>query len=351
MANAFSNFLGGVKSGIFGAGPIMKDYQHADRLYVKDTYARAPKVGFLYFINFNLNINAILPSQRWKDVGLLVKRIDQPKFQIETETVNQYNRKTVIQKGIKYQPISIEFHDDNSDITRDLWKNYFQYYYSDGNYGNALSNNTLIPQFKDTKYNTNFYRYGLDNRQKAPFFESIDIYVLHQQKFTQYSLVNPLVTEWSHDTLDQSENSKILTNKMTVAYETVIYSQGDIRRGTAVDQFRAFYDVAPSPLSISGNGSKTLFGAGGVIAGAQGVFGSIAQGNIIGAAIQASTLRRNARGITKASLTNEAANIIQNAVSGPAASGVRNNNNIRVAGAAGVNQGQTIARPVQNLTK
>jgi hypothetical protein len=33
----------------------MKDYQHADRLYVRDTYSRAPKVGFLYFINFNLN--------------------------------------------------------------------------------------------------------------------------------------------------------------------------------------------------------------------------------------------------------------------------------------------------------
>lgn len=351
MANAFSGFLGGIVNGLFGAGPIMKDYQHADRLYVKDTYARAPKVGFLYFINFNLNTNT---NQRWgnvfyKDVGLLVKRIDQPKFQIETETINQYNRKTVVQKAIKYQPISIEFHDDNSDITRDLWKNYFQYYYADSMYGNTLSNNTLIPQFKDTKYNTNFYRYGLDNGQKKPFFDSIDIYVLHQQKFTQYSLINPLVTEWSHDTLDQSENSKILTNKMTVAYETVIYNQGVIRQGTSVDSFRAFYDVSPSPLSVSGNGSKTLFGNGGVIAGAQSVLGSISQGNIIGAAIQANTLRRNARGITKASLTNEAANIIQNAVSGPAPS-LRNNNNIRVAGVVGVNTNNIKAVPVKNLT-
>lgn len=355
MANAFTSFLGGVAEGTFGTSAIMRDYQHADRLYVKDTYARAPKVGFLYFINFNLNTNAIQNKVRWsniyyKDVGLLVKRIDQPKFQIEIETVNQYNRKTVIQKAIKYQPISIEFHDDNSDITRDLWKNYFQYYYADSNYGNTLSNNTLLPSYKDTKFNENFYKYGLDNTQKEPFFNSIDIYVLHQHRFTQYTLVNPLVTEWAHDTLEQSDNAKILSNKMSVAYETVLYNQGQIKKGSEVDNFRAFYDVTPSPLSIGGMGSKTLFGVGGVIDGASSVFGSISEGNFLGAAIQLNQLRRNAQGITKASLQAEATNVIGNALSGVAASGARNNNNIRVAGVAGVNQYNTVAQSL-NLTK
>jgi hypothetical protein len=355
MANAFTNFLGGVVSGVFGTSAIMKDYQHADRLYVRDTYSRAPKVGFLYFVNFNVNLNAIRDTTRrydifYKDVGMLVKRIDQPKFQLETETINQYNRKTVIQKAIKYQPISIDFHDDNSDITRDLWKAYFQYYFADSNYGNTLSNNTLVPPFEDTKYKDSFYKYGLDNGQKEPFFKSINIYVLHQQKFTQYTLVNPLVTEWSHDTLEQSENSKTLTNKMSVAYETVLYNQGQIQKGTDVDQFRAFYDTTPSPLSIGGLGSKTLFGPGGVIAGAQGVFGSITQGNFLAAAIQANQLRRNARGITKASLQAETTNIIGNALSGVAASRARNTGDVKVAGVAGVNQYNTVARSV-TLTK
>lgn len=355
MANAFTNFLGGVVSGVFGTSAIMKDYQHADRLYVKDLYSRAPKVGFLYFVNFNLNLQAIKNKVRWgsityKDIGLLVKRIDQPKFQIETEVINQYNRKTVIQKAIKYQPIQIEFHDDNADITRDLWKNYFQYYFADSTYGNTLSNNTLIPPYQDTKYQFDFYRHGLDNEQKDPFFTSIDIYVLHQQRFTQYTLVNPLVTQWSHDTLDQSENSKILSNKMDVAYETVLYNQGKIAKGTAVDGFRAFYDVTPSPLSAGGLGSKTLFGPGGVIAGAQGVFGALSEGNFLGAAIQANQLRRNARGITKAGLQTEVTSIVGNAASGVAAAGARNNNNIVVAGVSGVNQFNTLAQSV-SLTK
>lgn len=354
MSNAFTSFLGGVVSGVFGSGAIMKDYQHADRLYVRDTYARAPKFGFLYFVNFNINLNAIQANTQWsnilyKNVGMLVKRIDQPKFQLETETVNQYNRKTVVQKAIKYQPVSIEFHDDNNNITRDLWTSYFQYYFADSGYGNTLSNNTLLPPFEDTKYKDLFYKYGLDNGQREPFFKSIDIYVLHQQKFTQYTLVNPLVTEWSHDTLDQSENGKILTNKMSVAYETVLYNQGVIKKDTDVDKFRAFYDTSPSPLSIGGLGSKTIFGPGGVIAGAQGVLGSLGQGNLLGAAIQLNQLRRNARGITRASLQTEATNIIGNALSGIAATSAQNNN-IKVAGVAGVNQYNTLAKSV-NLTK
>lgn len=355
MSNAFSNFLGGVAQGVFGTSAVMKDYQHADRLYVKDTYARAPKLGFLYFVSFNLNLDAIKANDRWKQIfykhiGLLVKRIDQPKFQIETETLNQYNRKTIVQKAIKYQPVNIEFHDDNSQITRDLWKNYFQYYFADSGYGNNISDSTLVSSFQDTKYSETFYNYGLNNNQKDPFFKSIDVYVLHQQKFTQYTLINPLITQWDHDTLDQSEGGKILTNKMSVSYETVLYNQGEIRRETAVDNFRAFYDTSPSPLSIGGLGSKTIFGPGGIIAGSQSVLGALGQRNFLSAAIQLNNLRRNAQGIGKASLQAEATNIIGNALSGVAATAAQNNNNIRVAGVAGVNQYNTIATKLA-LTK
>ena len=55
MSNAFTNFLSGVVGGVFGSQPYLKDYQHADRLYHGNNYARAPKAGFLYFVNFNIN--------------------------------------------------------------------------------------------------------------------------------------------------------------------------------------------------------------------------------------------------------------------------------------------------------
>jgi hypothetical protein len=317
MSNAFNNFLGGVVNGVFGKGPIMKDYQHADRVYVKNNYARAPKFGFLYFVSFNISGNALptiaAVNPRWvetgnKDIGFLVKRIDLPKFSINSEMINQYNRKTIVQTSIKYNPITVELHDDNSNITRDFWKAYFQYYYADSTYGTRRSASPI--EFSNTKYGTNNYAYGLNSSQTAPFIESIDIYVLHQQKFTQYTLINPLVTDWNHDDVDQSDGSKLLANKMTFQYETVLYKEGEITK-TSPEGFAAkYYDTSPSPLSVAGNGTNTLFGPGGVIAGASSVLGALEKGNILGAAILGANVLRNTKSITKGGLKQEGYSIL-----------------------------------------
>ena len=300
MSNAFTNFLGGIGEGIFGSPGQLIDFQHADRLYVRNTYARAPKVGFLYFVSFNINRNAVKDAawagRDMSTVGLLVKKLDLPKFAISTEVVNQYNRKTVVQTKLSYSPISIEFHDDNSDITNNLWKNYYKYYFADSNYG--ASNKQTPVAFGDTKYGTKSNAYGLNNGQSDPFFTSIDIYVLHQQKFTQLTLINPIVTEWAHDSLDQSDGAKILANKMQVAYEDVVYNGGKINGSAEASAFTAvYYDKSPSPLSVGGNGTNSLFGAGGVIAGAESVFGQLESGNFLGALITANTTIKNAKNI------------------------------------------------------
>jgi hypothetical protein len=347
MSNAFTNFLSGVAGGFLGTTGDLKDYQHADRLYVRNTYARAPKHGFLYFVSLNVNPAAI-GDAKWsqqggvRDVGLLVKKIDLPKFNITTETINQYNRKTVVQSKLTYQPVSMEFHDDNSDITNNLWINYYRYYFSDSNYtgqsgqttptapannrksaslltgiaksvvntlrgGNnprslgAASGVSGVPTaFGDTKYGTTDYSYGLSNSQSIPFFKSIDIYVMHQQKFTQITLVNPLVTDWAHDNLDQNEGGKILQNKMTIAYEDVLYNSGKITKGSESSKFTAvYYDTSPSPLSVGGNGTNTLFGAGGVLAGASSVFGNLTgdNPNYLAAVIQGANVVKNAKNL------------------------------------------------------
>jgi hypothetical protein len=229
----------------FGGETRMRDFQHAARLYVDDRYAKAPKVGFLYFVKFNLNSAAVV-DQRWleiskKNLGILVKKIDLPKFNIKNEVANQYNRKTVVQTKLDYNPINIEFHDDNSDITNSLWINYYKHYYADPN--------TVEAAFKDTKYGTTDYVYGRYGRNvPAPFITDIDIYVLHQQKFTHFKIINPKINDWQHDSLDQSSGSKILQNRMSVSYEAVIYNSGTIKEDSGASEFLTLnYDTEASP--------------------------------------------------------------------------------------------------------
>lgn len=340
MANAFTNFLGSVASGIFGDNADLKDYQHADRLYVRNLYARAPKVGFLYFVTFNINRNAII-DQNWdkrkgyRDVGLLVKKMDLPKFTVNSETLNQYNRKNIVHTKITYGNLNIEFHDDNNDLTTDLWKNYYNYYFRDGVYQQTSSKTKPI-QFSDTKYGDNDYYYGFDSYQTVPFLDSIDAYIMHKGKgqwdFTQITLINPKIVEWAHDSLNQDESGKTLTNRMSVAFEAVNYKNGKIQKNVSPEGFTpVYYDTAPSPLSVAGGIPGTLFGANGVVAGIGQVFGengawsqALKSGDplsLIGAAIQTSNLAKGARQITKTSLKTEGYSILNSALSGMATAG------------------------------
>ena len=250
MSTAFNNFLSNK-----GFGPIMKDYRHASRLYVDDYYSYAPKHGFIYFVQLNINPDAIADKVFFKErheVGLLVKRIDLPKFTVATETLNQYNRKTVVQTKLTYSPISLDLHDDNSNLTHDLWVNYFKHYYADSNY---RSPNNTPTEYADTKYGIKDITYGFyNNNMSRPFLDSIEIYVLHQGNFTKYTLINPIITEWQHDSIDQSDSTKILKNKLSIAYETVLYDHGQLIANENPAGWTAhYYDNDPSPLLTAGN--------------------------------------------------------------------------------------------------
>lgn len=247
MSTPFNNFLsgGGVRT---GRGNLsLKSYSHATELYVSGNFKRAPKLGFIYFVSFDINQKAV-KDKNWyanykSDLGFLAKKIDLPKFKIKTETLNQYNRKTNVQTQLTYEPVSVEFHDDNSEITNGLWKNYYKNYFVDSNYGDQ---GTEQEAFSDTKYGPTDYPYGMGNKETNTFFNKIDIYVLHQGQFTQITLLNPFISSWDHDNVAQAEGTKVLQNKMTLVYDDVIYSQGQIIANEGASGYKAkYYDRKP----------------------------------------------------------------------------------------------------------
>lgn len=333
MSNAFTNFLGGVMD---GSGDL-RDYQHASRLYVNNFYELAPKAGWIYYTVLNINPKLLtedaIPKsspfrtefEAWYNkykgtVGILAKQVDLPKFSIQTEILNQYNRKSVIQKQVTYSPVAITFHDDMANATTNMWKNYYQYYIADS----VSTKNVEGVKYQDTKYkdytDPDNNLYGLSNGQSTyiPFFTSIDIYQLHKQQFTSFKLVNPIIKEWAHDQLDQTQGGKMMTSKMTVDYETVIYNTLPGNKITKQNPgfTNNYYDNTPSPLRIGGKGNNSIFGAGGIINGANEVFGELqnienaSPLDLLNTAIKAGNLVRNAKSVTAASLKSEAYSVL-----------------------------------------
>src|SRR6056300_617543 len=212
---------------------IMGDFTHAAALYRRNDFRLAPKVKFLYHVVLEVN-QAALSELGTNNLGnlktewnLLASGANLPTFTVATDTLNQYNRKKVIQTMINYDPVNIEFHDDNAGLTTLLWESYFRYYYSDGNYNNSSRPRQYQTKLYDSEIaNINSHGFARTRSTDVPFFNSITIHQLHPQNrnstFTSFTLVNPLIAGWEHDRVDQSDASGTMKNIMRLEYETVL---------------------------------------------------------------------------------------------------------------------------------
>ena len=320
MANILNGFFDNLLGGTTNPKGSMADFQHAARLYTDDAFRLAPKTKFLYHVVLEMSSSAtrLMPQldQRHKnEINLLVKSVDLPKVSINTVTKNMYNRKKNLQTHLEYDPVNITFHDDNLGITTMLMEAYYRYYYKDGNYYNEgvsppyASRNTYAPT------ETKNFRYGFDNDSLLPFFNKITVYQMARHQYTGFTLVNPLVTGFQHDSLDQADPTGTTVNQMTVAYESIFYSRGATGQGSPKGFGTEHYDNSPSPLGLAGGGSSSLFGGGGVLSGVSSVLGDIAGGQFnLGTALTAFNTFKNAKSLTKEGLRQEGFNILTGAI-------------------------------------
>ena len=255
MTNAYSDNLNNYN----GPKGNLADFRHASRMFVENNFALAPKFKFLYHVFFSLDpsVANIIPSLVQKyttEIGLLVKSAELPKFAASIETKNKYNRKKHVQTNISYDPINVSFHDDNQGITTALLEAYYRFYYADAWHGDTPGAYSKTAGGTDNTYmgtERQRYRYGLDNNISVPFFNNIQISQLSRNQYTTYTLVNPIISNWSHDSVASDDNSTGLENNITIQYEAVHYSRGQITADDSGDPAgfgTEHYDKQPSPL-------------------------------------------------------------------------------------------------------
>ena len=294
-----NDFLKSFQDGL----PGMKDYRHASRLYIDDNYKLLPKQKFLFHVVFNtdetLFFNGFSSNERYQ-LNMLVKQADLPRYGMNLEEKIQYNKKMYAATRIQYEPVNITFHDDHADTVNAFWKKYYEYHVADSV---SLNSDLQIADTKDDYYNTNrpTNKFGLDtpSQRKKPYLKGIEIFVLHKQRFTSMTLVNPVIGSFAHDTLDQADGAGVLSNTMQIFYETVVYKSGIINVNNVPGFATINYDKEPSPLTVLGGGTNSIFGPGGVVDGVGSVIRNVQSGNILGAILAASNTYNNAKKIKK----------------------------------------------------
>jgi len=183
-----------------------------------------------------------------------------------------------------------------------------------------MNNDLTISNTKDDYYDFGDARattkFGLDTpkQSKKPYLKGIEIFVLHKQRFTSMTLVNPVIGSFSHDSLDQADGAGIMNNTMQILYETVIYKAGIVNKNNVPGFATINYDHSPSPLSILGGGTNSIFGPGGIVDGIGSVMRNVQSGNILGAILGASNTYNNAKKMKKSAVKEELKGIAKDGV-------------------------------------
>ena len=209
-----------------GEGSV-RDYKHAAQIFRTNDFARAPKSKYLFYVSFKINDAArangftSTPTPTGpNELSYLVKNVEMPKFELEVQSLNQYNRKVLVQRQIKYNPISIKFHDDNNGSLRHFWTSYYNYYYADGRDGVDFS---VDDKYSGTRRSS---RWGFNTDSVAPYLSYIDIYSMYHSQAQQIRIHNPLISNFSHDNHDYADGSGVLESSMTLQYTGVTYKDG-----------------------------------------------------------------------------------------------------------------------------
>ena len=159
-----------------------------------------------------------------------------------------------------------------------MWYQYYQYYYSDPTYqyGNTPAQPGVLGQLATPlpviggNYNVSdvyapnrpVEHWGLSGQGytnptlttlasslltgpasgQQPFFNDITIYGMSQKTYAQYTMINPMITSWTHDTYDYAAGSQVVTHTMSFRYETVKYYSGDIGGAQPSEKVPGFAD-------------------------------------------------------------------------------------------------------------
>jgi len=274
-----------------------KNPRHATFNFNQDSqtlYRNQPRFPFEFYININISQSAgahfskFFNQPSWTQVQPLVKSIDMPSFKIQTDPLNQYNRKRLSQTRIDFDPVKVVFHDVADGKTLKFWEMYYRYYFQDGiepgknepkvaisktgpvtteqflknitpsfnpnilglpasikklisggsfKGGPAVTNNGEKAQIEDIVQNTlDNHRFGfnIENVENTRnLISSIDIFQVHGGRFNKVTLVNPRVAAFSHDTLNYSVGDKTLELTFTFEYEYAYYTIQNLELGKA----------------------------------------------------------------------------------------------------------------------
>lgn len=215
---------------------LLRDFRNAARLAPG---VNPPRQKFEGYVNFILNrelysalYGDVAQNEFRTQISSLIRTADLPSVVFQTETKNSYNKKKIVNTGVTYNPVTMTVFDTIGNEWITTLMKYFSYHFMDprnnqkaddrdiaaGNIreGGVENINSSYGTTSESLFNSNDAGYNLNS--SAQFFERIDYVLYHGNKGVQYSIINPMMSEFKPGSIDYS-SSELQEFTLTFDYE------------------------------------------------------------------------------------------------------------------------------------
>ena len=209
---------------------ILRDPRFASKAFGlrEEILREIPRQKFMFWVRFVMANDEQTTDandlSRWnKGISYRVKSVERPKVSIKSETLNQYNKKRVVQSGVDYNPITIKFYDTISDSVLNMFQKYISFYYGDFTKENV---DWVHDQTSEEMNMGNGY-WGYYNTQtdtnSSYYFERLEIYTFGGGVWNTWHLIHPKIVDFSPDDLDYTDVGTPSEISMSLAYEGIVW--------------------------------------------------------------------------------------------------------------------------------
>jgi hypothetical protein len=232
-------------------GFLLRDSRLASKIFGlgQGSLTTVPKPKFLFFVKFyqksafsalsgtvqtpsGISItNTCNITTSLEEMGFVAKMVDKPKVRFQTEVLNQYNKKRLIQTKHEFQPITMKFHDTVDNRIFQMFQAYYKFYYGDAWNTSVMNwqNDVVAPNFvygsglgANTPWGYNPPTDSLITSTNSYFFDRIEIYQIFNGMYDLFTLVNPKIESFDPDEMNYEDGKGISEITMTIQYEGMI---------------------------------------------------------------------------------------------------------------------------------
>lgn len=221
-------------------------------------FSNVPKSKFMFYVKFYRP--ASQGGKSWeRGVGFALKAVDRPRISFEQQTLNQYNKKRIVQTSHSFEAVQFRFHDTINESINQMFQDYYNYYYGDSK--NYSESGALYDVSSSEFSNIGSWGYTppLAAQNYAYFFDHVSIFQLYNGLMSQTDLYNPKISYFNPDEFDYANGAVANEIQMGVTFEGLAYRDitqitDEIANELGIDMAQ-YYDVETTILPGMNPGS------------------------------------------------------------------------------------------------